>query len=65
MRDVRAPTAPSQANENGECPPVCRHGWKWSEMATLSKVRPLDETIETPAPAPVVPAPAQGEHNAP
>ena len=25
---VRSATAPIQANENGECPPVCRNGWK-------------------------------------
>ncbi len=27
-RDVRSPTAVIHANENGACPPLCRHGWK-------------------------------------
>jgi hypothetical protein len=36
-RDVRSPTAAIQANENGACPPVWRHGWKWSETQTLSR----------------------------
>src|SRR3954470_18028897 len=36
MRFVLAPSAPSQANENGACPPVSRHGWKWSLMIALS-----------------------------
>ena len=30
-------SAPSQGSAAGACPPVCRNGWKWSEMATLSK----------------------------
>ncbi len=37
IREVRSPTAASQANENGACPPSWRHGWKWSETTTLSK----------------------------
>src|SRR4051795_10153397 len=35
-RLVRSPTAVIQANENGACPPSCRHGWKWSLTVALS-----------------------------
>ena len=35
-RSVRSPSAASQASENGACPPWWRHGWKWSEIITLS-----------------------------
>ena len=35
-RSVRSPSAASQASENGAWPPWWRHGWKWSEMNTLS-----------------------------
>ena len=37
MREVVAPSAPSQASENGAWPPVCRQGWKWSLTKTESK----------------------------
>src|SRR4029077_1530736 len=33
---VRSPTAVIQASENGACPPLCRHGWKWSLTVALS-----------------------------
>src|SRR5947209_3160207 len=36
MRLVLAPTAPSHDSENGACPPVWRHGWKWSLIHTES-----------------------------
>jgi hypothetical protein len=36
-REVRAAAAPSHATHAGACPPVCRHGWKWSLMKTESK----------------------------
>ena len=32
-------SAPSQLKTSGACPDVCRHGWKWSETATMSKPR--------------------------
>ena len=35
-RSVRSPTAAIQASANGACPPVCRHGRKWSDTDTLS-----------------------------
>src|SRR5213076_1508726 len=35
-RRVLAPSAASQANENGACPPVCFQGWKWSLTNTES-----------------------------
>ena len=34
---VRSTSAPIQAKENGEWPPVCRNGWKWSEIAIVSQ----------------------------
>ena len=34
---VALPAAPSQGSAAGECPPWWRHGWKWSEIATISK----------------------------
>ena len=37
MRDVRTASAPSHGSEAGEWPPSCRNGWKWSEIATLSR----------------------------
>src|SRR5262245_41188058 len=37
MREVRAPSAPSQGSEYGAWPRVWRHGWKWSLMKTDSK----------------------------
>ena len=37
MRDVLAPSAPSQAKAEGAWPSVCFHGWKWSLMKTESK----------------------------
>jgi hypothetical protein len=37
MREVFAPSAPSQLKENDACPPWCRHGWKWSLMKIESK----------------------------
>src|SRR5438309_11734178 len=36
MREVRAPSAPSQTSEDGACPSVCFQGWKWSLMKTES-----------------------------
>ena len=36
IRDVRSPTAVSQASANGACPPSCRQGRKWSETTALS-----------------------------
>ena len=35
-RRLAPASAPSQGSAAGACPPVCRNGWKWSEMATLS-----------------------------
>ncbi len=35
-RSVRAATKPSHASALGACPPVSRHGWKWSLIVTES-----------------------------
>ena len=34
---VACVAAPSQGSAAGEWPPLWRHGWKWSETATISK----------------------------
>jgi len=34
--EVRSPSAPSHGNTAGVCPPLWRHGWKWSETAIVS-----------------------------
>ncbi len=35
-RSVAWASAPSQTSALGACPPSWRHGWKWSETATMS-----------------------------
>ncbi len=43
-RLVRAPSAPSQAIDEGACPPVCFHGWKWSLMNT--ELKPTSSAVQ-------------------
>ena len=46
IRSVAWPAAPSQTSAFGAWPLVCRQGWKWSEMAAMSKPSRSASTVE-------------------
>ena len=44
---VRSPAAPSHGRAAGECPPWWRHGWKWSDSATISSPARSASTLKS------------------